>query len=96
VVELEDRVAAPHEDPMRLTMRSALAVAKPDGKEEVSDNVGNSIESSRGGVAQRRGLSVVAVARRFTWDCCNLWKGRSERWAGALGGVDSVSPAWTR
>jgi hypothetical protein len=32
----------------------------------------------------------------FAWDCCNLRKGKSERWAGALGGADGVSPAWMR
>jgi hypothetical protein len=35
-------------------------------------------------------------AQGFTWDYCNLQKGRSERWAGALGGADSVSPTWMR
>jgi hypothetical protein len=46
-----------------------------------------------------RSSSAVATpdgARGFDWDCCNLQKGRSERWTGALGGVDGISPAWTR
>jgi hypothetical protein len=34
--------------------------------------------------------------RGFAWDCCNLQKGRSERRAKALGGVDGVSTTWMR
>jgi hypothetical protein len=36
------------------------------------------------------------IALGFAWDCCNLWKARSEWQARVLGGTDGISPTWMR